>query len=200
MKNREHKYPPNRLGQVRIKRGYTQEAFAEKVGMARNTIIGIEKRKQAFTDENKVIFAKVLNVEPVDLMEPGKIQILGYVGAGQKVYPIDDYAMGDGMDTIDRPYVLEGEAIGLIVKGDSMEPAYEEGDVIFYSRDQRGVPETCHYKQCVVQVRDGPIYIKKLTPSKGGQYYHLISLNPKHEDLIDQEIEWAAKILFVHKP
>lgn len=128
-----------------------------------------------------------------------KIKVVGKAGAGVVHYGIDDYAMGDGMFQVDRPFGLTGKAVALIVKGDSMEPALEDGDIIYYQRDGAGVPEECLNKVCVVQVLDGPVYLKKLKKSLVENYFHLVSVNSSTQVLTDQPVEWAAKVLFIKK-
>lgn len=124
--------------------------------------------------------------------------VVGYVGAGGVNIPFDDYAHGDGMDEVETPPGLNDKAVAVKVSGDSMYPAYEDGDIIFYVRNGVDIDENqCIGKQCIIKVTDGPIYIKRLSRGSAPGLYHLESHNapPMH----DITIEWAARVLYVKK-
>lgn len=146
-----------------------------------------DKLTQSSNTENKPDYNKPI------------IPVVGKAGAGEVNFPIDDYAMGDGMYHTERPPGLTGDAVALEVLGDSMEPAFYDGDLVFYQRDYEGVPDRCHNKPCVVQVKDGPVYLKILKPAVAPGHYHLQSLNTKTEIIPDQQIQWAARVLFVKR-
>jgi phage repressor protein C with HTH and peptisase S24 domain len=62
-----------------------------------------------------------------------KIPVIGYVSAGETDVHYDDqgYATGGGFDEVERPSkVKDPHAYALRVKGDSMFPAYREGDTL----------------------------------------------------------------------
>ncbi len=129
---------------------------------------------------------------------PKVTNVVGYVGAGEVNIPYDDYAHGDGMEEVETPPGLRETAVAVRVKGDSMYPAYEDGDIIFYIRNGVDIDEgACIGKQCIIKVTDGPIYIKRLSRGSSPGLYHLESHNapPMH----DKSIEWAARVLYVKK-
>ena len=124
--------------------------------------------------------------------------VVGYVGAGGINTPFDDYAHGDGMEEVETPPGLNESTVAVKVSGDSMYPAYEDGDIIFYIRDGTDINEDeCIGKQCIIKVSDGAIYIKRLSRGSAPGLYHLESHNapPMH----DKTIEWATKVLYVKK-
>tara|TARA_R110002096_G_scaffold416576_2_gene619307 strand:- start:133867 stop:134490 length:624 start_codon:yes stop_codon:yes gene_type:complete len=124
--------------------------------------------------------------------------VVGYVGAGGINIPFDDYAHGDGMEEVETPPGLKETAVAVKVSGDSMYPAYEDGDIIFYIRDGADIDENeCLGKQCIIKVTEGPIYIKRLSRGSSHGLYHLESHNapPMH----DKSIDWAARVLYVKK-
>ncbi|MCP5381758.1 MAG: helix-turn-helix transcriptional regulator [Kordiimonadaceae bacterium] len=129
---------------------------------------------------------------------PRLTPVVGYVGAGEVNIPFDDYAHGDGMDEVETPPGLRDTAVAVKVSGDSMYPAYEDGDIIFYIRNGIDIDESeCIGRQCIIKVLDGPIYIKRLSRGSAPGLYHLESHNapPMH----DKTIEWAARVLYVKK-
>lgn len=124
--------------------------------------------------------------------------VVGYVGAGEINMQYDDYAKGDGMEEVETPPGLNDGTVAVKVSGDSMYPAYEDGDIIFYIRDGIDIiEEECIGKQCIIKTADGHIYIKRLSRGSAHGLYHLESHNapPMH----DRIIEWATKVLYVKK-
>ncbi len=129
---------------------------------------------------------------------PRVTHVVGYVGAGGVNIPYDDYAHGDGMEEVETPPGLNDTAVAVKVSGDSMYPAYEDGDIIFYIRNGMDIDEDdCLGRQCIIKVSDGPIYIKRLSRGSSPGLYHLESHNapPMH----DKSIDWAARVLYVKK-
>ncbi|MAM95709.1 S24 family peptidase [uncultured Parvibaculum sp.] len=119
------------------------------------------------------------------------IPVVGYVGAGAEVHPVDAYAQGEGFDTVEAG-VLPPDAVALIIRGDSMYPL-EDGWIIVYRRDRDGVPSACLNRLCVVKVaNDGPVLIKKIRRGAEKNTYTLESWNaPPREN---QTLEWAAPV------
>ncbi len=122
--------------------------------------------------------------------------MVGYVGAGQQVFPVDDHAMGAGMDEVEAPGELAGQIVVAVrVRGDSMHPM-KDGWLLFYSRDQDGVPEDCIGRLCVVQLaRDGPLLVKELRRGYDAGRWTLLSWNAA--PIEDAEIAWAAPVLSI---
>lgn len=131
-------------------------------------------------------------------VNPRITPVVGYVGAGGVNIPFDDYAHGDGMEEVETPPGLNETTVAVKVTGDSMYPAYEDGDIIFYIRNGIDVDENeCIGRQCIIKVSEGPIYIKRLSRGSSPGLFHLESHNapPMH----DKTIEWAARVLYVKK-
>lgn len=57
----------SRLRQLRDQRGYSQEELAERAGLHRNYVGGIERGERNVALENIVKLAKALSVRPGDL-------------------------------------------------------------------------------------------------------------------------------------
>jgi phage repressor protein C with HTH and peptisase S24 domain len=122
------------------------------------------------------------------------VPLLGFAEAGSGGY-FDDggFPAGSGWDEIAFPAVSDEHAYALEVSGQSMEPAYRNGDVIIVSPAapiRRG-------DRVVVKTRDGEVMAKELKRNTA-KSIELKSLNPEHTDrtLAASEVLWIARILW----
>lgn len=131
----------------------------------------------------------------VDEISPMKnIPLYGYVGAGDKVYPVES----DGpIDHVTTPFSADIDVSALIIRGDSMFPVYWDGDMVFFSADRRMDPRELLMTECIVYLKSGEVYIKQIHPSRTEGKYMLISYNAP--PILEQEIEWASPIIFVDR-
>ena len=121
------------------------------------------------------------------------VPVVGYAGAGGQVFPYDDHVLGQGLDEVDPPVRREGPMVAVRVRGDSMRPL-RDGWLVFYSRDQDGVPPACLGELCVVRIAgDGPTLIKELRAGDGDGLFTLESWNAP--PMKDVRIEWAARVI-----
>ncbi|MCP1216779.1 LexA family transcriptional regulator [Acetobacter orientalis] len=136
---------------------------------------------------------------PSPLSENGKIAsksvpVYGYVGAGEKVVPPEDCGQ---IDVTDAPMWAEDGTSAVIVKGDSMFPAYWAGDIVFFDADRRMPPDECLFMECVVYLRTGEAYIKQIQLGRNAGEFVLSSYNAP--PIIDADIDWASPITFVDR-
>ena len=122
------------------------------------------------------------------------IPIIGCAEAGNSGY-FDDggYPTGSGWDEVAFPHVEDPYAYALEISGDSMEPAYREGDVIIVSPSasiRRG-------DRVVVKTIEGEV-MAKLLLRQTMNHIDLKSLNPDHPDrsFVRDKIEWMARIVW----
>lgn len=125
-----------------------------------------------------------------------EVRVVGYIGAGAEVHAIDDHEKGAGLDVVQVDFPVRHGTVGVIVRGDSMMPMFEDGDLVGYLRDAAG-PEQLIGKICVVKVTDGPTYIKRLKRGSEPGLYTLVSANAR--DIEDVALDWAARYRF-HLP
>lgn len=111
--------------------------------------------------------------------------LLGYVGAGAQIFPVDDL-----LDEIEMPQPSPN-TVAVIVRGDSMHPRYFDGEKIFY--DNREMPpKELIGRECVVKVKNGPTLLKILRKGGRANRFTLDSWNAK--PIEDQDVEWAAPV------
>ena len=135
----------------------------------------------------------------VSLVEAGgvaarAVPLLGFAEAGAGGY-FDDggFPAGEGWDEIAFPAVTDEHAYALEVSGQSMEPAYRDGDIIVVSPAapiRRG-------DRVVVRTRGGEVMAKELK-RKTARSIELKSLNAQHADrtLPVADVLWIARILW----
>jgi phage repressor protein C with HTH and peptisase S24 domain len=122
------------------------------------------------------------------------VPLIGFAQAGGGGY-FDDagFPVGRGWDEIAFPAVDDEHAYALEVAGESMHPAYRDGDVIVVSPSspiRRG-------DRVVVRTRGGEVMAKELK-RRTSKTVELKSLNVEHEDrqLAAADIEWMARIVW----
>ena len=123
------------------------------------------------------------------------VPLLGLAQAGAGGYFDDSgFPTGKGWDEIPLPSPNDEHAYALEISGDSMRPAYRDGDVIVVSPStpiRRG-------DRVVVRTTGGEVMVKELK-RRTARTLELQSLNPAHADrvLSADDVEWIARIVWV---
>jgi phage repressor protein C with HTH and peptisase S24 domain len=125
---------------------------------------------------------------------PQAVPLIGFAEAGAGGY-FDDggFPVGKGWEEVPFPQVNDPHAYALEISGDSMKPAYRDGDVIVVSpaaNVRRG-------DRVVVKTRDGEVMVKELR-RKTTKSIELRSLNSEHRDrtLSMSDVLWVARIMW----
>ena len=190
----------DRIKALRMKMGLNQTQFGEAVGYSQGMVTRWEQGAQPKHDALQALAAlagttvdQFLSSSQADgVAAGGDIPVVGYVGAGAAVYPIDDLAKGDAYDTVERPPFVRGSAVAVEVRGDSLVPVAEDGWRLVYSGERTILEEEVLNRLCVVELADGRMLVKRIVRGSKPQRYHLISTNaPMIEDAA---IVWAAKV------
>jgi phage repressor protein C with HTH and peptisase S24 domain len=122
-----------------------------------------------------------------------KVPLISFAEAGAGGY-FDDggFPVGNGWEEIAFPSVTDEHAYALEIFGDSMKPAYRDGDVIIVS------PTAPVRKgdRVVVKTKDGEVMVKELR-RKTAKQVEFKSLNSEHRDrsLPMSDILWIARIV-----
>jgi len=122
------------------------------------------------------------------------VPLIGFAEAGAGGF-FDDggFPVGKGWDEVAFPAVNDAHAYALEISGDSMKPAYRDGDVIVVSPAaavRRG-------DRVVVKTKAGEVMVKELK-RKTSKVIELQSLNREHPDrtIPIQEMLWIARIVW----
>lgn len=123
------------------------------------------------------------------------ISIAGKVGAGASVPVFDAYEKGDGPQVECPPQLSPRGVVAVEIVGDSMEPIYSAGDLLFYTREaSEGVPSDAIGHRCVCEDANGMGWVKQVRAGSEPGLFNLISLNPGADNQHDVELKWAARV------
>lgn len=189
----------NRLRHIRKQRKLTLQQVADAAGTSNQMLGMLERGERKLTVEWMEKLAPALGVSVAELLADNgqrKIPVVGYVGAGFQIFSIDDHMKGAGLDEVDAPPgPVAKSAVAVIVRGDSMVPVLEEGDVIYYDQQVEGDFDNLLGKLCVVQCADGATYVKQLRRTDGRYWLHSHNAEP----IFPPSITWVARVLWVKK-
>ena len=122
------------------------------------------------------------------------VPLIGFAQAGGDGF-FDDagFPVGAAWDEIPFPGLADDNAYALEISGESMVPAYRDGDTVIVSPQasvRRG-------DRVVVKTSSGEIMVKVLR-RKTTHKIDLSSINPKHPDreLSTEEVDWIARIVW----
>lgn len=150
-----------------------------------------KKEVREIKAQELVIMSQFFGSEPpvrINTNLPPMVRLRGKVGAGSLVEAID--AGSD--DWVEAPPSSNGDTVAVEIAGDSMFPAYEEGTILYYSRNLP--PEELVNRRCVVKLADERIFVKILRKGSQEGLWTLQSINPMYPDMHDVLVDWAAKI------
>jgi len=122
------------------------------------------------------------------------VPLIGFAEAGTGGY-FDDggFPVGRGWDEIAFPAVNDEHAYALEISGESMMPAYRDGDVIVVSP----AAPIRRSDRVVVKTKDGEVMVKQLK-RRTSKTIELRSLNPSHKErsLPVRDVVWIARIVW----
>ena len=191
----------DRLFYLREKSALTQQQLADLVGTSQANITRWENNVQT---PRQVMLGKLATAlgTSVDWLVNGGVMpfnqglpLVGYVGAGAALYPVNDYLDNGSGDEeyVTAPFIVPLGSVAVTVRGNSMYPEMDDGDVLIYKREAPFVPEQCVNKRCVVQLEDDQVMVKRVRLGRINGTFDLESTNaPTMENV---KILWAAPIL-----
>lgn len=186
----------DRIKAIRLSKGLNQAEFGEVVGVGQSTVTRWEKGAQPAAEYlyqiaamSKTTVDQLLGIADI-ATPPGMIPVVGFVGAGAVVLPLDGFA--NSAEYIERPAFVTGAAVAVEVQGDSLFPVAENGWKLVYTGEESLDESEVLNRLCVVQLLDGRAMVKRVLRGSERQRYHLASTNAP---LIENaEILWAAPV------
>ena len=203
----------NRVKEFRKLRGLTQEKVAESIGKTKGQISKIETGGLELTAWWLENLAKALGCRPQDIIsndEQESISMIGTVGEGGKIQPVHpipftesvrehrEAAPGNAEFVEPLPESGHRDVTALRVKGDSMLPFMPDGALVYYNGRLTAGFDKYLGSLCVVQLRDGSLFLKTLRRGYSYNRYNLVSYNG--ETMEDVDIVWCAKAGFIKLP
>ena len=180
-------------------KGNSWRSIATESDVPYHNLIDFKRgRPQMPSQENLKKLLMLMRPDLVGNGEHVQIPIKGYVGAGAAVHSVDEFAHNDGLGFVDCPPNMNPKkTVALLVKGDSMEPVFSDGWVLYYDQRAWGVPVEFISWLCVVKLEDGRTLVKKIFPGTQPGLYNLYSFKDGHDVIKDAMVEWSAKVRFM---
>lgn len=168
-----------------------RKPLAKAAGLGETAIRDIFEKGNDVRASTLVKLADYFAIPVDELAGREPVALVGQIGAGGCVI----FEETNDPETVPRPPIGTGPMIALEVRGDSMLPKWESGDIIYIRRTHEGVLPEYVGDYCAVRLADGATYLKKLMPGSQPGRFTLVSLNAA--DMADVEVEWATPVLFV---
>lgn len=118
------------------------------------------------------------------------VPLMGFIGAGAVIEPEFEQTPEDGLEQIRLRIPVPDDMIAFQVRGTSMLPRYDEGDVIIVWKEQKRGTDSFLGEEAAVRTRDGRRFLK--TIRRGQQGYTLESWND--HPIENQELSWVGEI------
>ena len=160
--------------------GISMSELARRVGTAKSAISRYFKGTREFPLNKVGEFASALHTTPDFLLgmeyEPQapqglKVPVLGTVAAGIPISAVEDIL---DYEEVPQSWENQGEFFALKIKGDSMEPRMESGDVVIVKQQ----PDANSGDTVIVLVNGDDATCKRLQKTDNG--IMLVSTNPKY--------------------
>ena len=182
--------PKNRIKELRVARGWSQEDLAQAAGTTNQQIGRLEKSARSLTVEWMERLAAPLGVQPQDLIYvPSEVPVTGFLEAGGRVRFLAN----------DEPRVFAPIAPGVSMKtiaiqilSSSLGPTFNRWYVYFDDDRHPPTPEMIG-ELCVVGLPDGSVLVRRLHNGSLPGRYHLLS---DTEGMIENvDIAWASIVV-----
>ena len=171
--------PGSRLRQARLDADFkTRAAAARAKGLHAHNLGDHEHGRRIITPAMGQRYAKAFSCSPSWILyghgsqnvSAGQIAIMGYVGAGAEVFPVDDGSVGE----IDTPPGCQEGDVAFVIRGDSQYPFRDRGVIV--ARPVSTVHEVVN-RLAVVDLEDGRRLFKQVTHGAAPATFNLLSHN-----------------------
>lgn len=183
----------------------SQQEFADLIGVSQPQVSRWEREDDTPTEPymERIALEAGMSVQEflygsVIAATTEGVPVVSYVGAGERVIPIDS----GGYETVNVPagVTASAELRAMKVRGDSMRPL-RDGWLVYYRQQPfPGVDETCFAGPCVLETADGELYIKELIRGSKPGHFHLVSWNQTTAIMQDVAVIWATPVVAMIPP
>lgn len=167
--------------------GRNQAALGRHIGVSKDSISRLMKGERKVSAEEAIKIKAFFADDPAATPPVDMLDVYGYAQAGGE----DHIGMASDqvIDRIEVPAgLVRGQAIGIRVAGDSMEPRLYSGETVIVGLN---VPPE-RDRDCVVELKDGTGMVKQYKGRRDGQIF-LHQYNPDRELRID-----ATRVKAIH--
>lgn len=179
------------LREIMTAKGIKPTTLSLMVGRSKSLVKDLFERTNDISVSTLSKLAGALDVSVADLIAAPRVPVVGYIGAGGTVIFEDQ----GNDETVVRPPNVSTKLVALVVRGDSMLPKYQDGDIIYINRAHDGVLPEYMGRDCAVRLSTGETYIKQIIFGNEEGRFTLLSLNaPPMENV---EIVWATPVAFI---
>lgn len=172
----------NEIKKQREVRGISQTTLGRELGVRQSTVAMWESGKNSPTYETLLRIADFFGVSTDALRGEAapvtKIPVLGRVAAGPPIYAAEDII---GYVEVSDELSSSGEFFALQIKGNSMEPRFEEGDTVIVRRQ----PCVENGEIAIVLIGQEEATCKKFYRTDDG--IRLVSINPQYPPMVFPE-------------
>ena len=193
-----------KIKMLRKQKKISQEKLAILTGYSdRSSITKIEQGKVNISETKITLFANALGTTPAYLLgwedenventSALKIPVLGNVAAGIPISAVEDIL---DYEEIPSSWQSQGEFFALRIKGDSMQPRMESGDVVIVKQQS----DANSGDTVIALVNGDDATCKRLEKTDNG--IMLVSTNPKYppmffskEDIINKPVVILGKVV-----
>lgn len=123
------------------------------------------------------------------------VAVVGLVGAGNSIESESEQVYNaEPLFTVETDVPIPADAFALQVRGESMWPRYDDGDVIVCSRHSQNLAGIIGW-EAAVGTADGNRYLKRVTTGSRNGLFDLESHNAP--TMRDVQVVWASQVLTV---
>ena len=191
-KTAKHRRVKNRLREIRESKGseWTLDYVSGQIGTTAAQLSRLELGQRRLSDFWMAKLAAVYDVDVRDLLGPNAapVPVIGYVASGEVIAP---FSLSDEEDRTKEPPPGADKTECVLVRSDSLWPAYQPGDYLFFF-PAHGIGDDCLGKDCIVETRDGARYVKTVRKGSRPGLYRLTSHRGAEMD--DIELAWASRV------
>lgn len=188
------------LNEAMAASGLSLRKLADKAGVSYEQLKKINQGKTQSTNaEDAIRLASAVGV-PLERFMEGDftrtqgVSVMGKVGTASQVIQGEASSEAPSSQIECPPGISPKNLVAVIIGGDSMEPVYSDGDVLFFERIGDSVPQEAIDQKCLCEDSDGNTWVKQVRAGSEPDLYHLIAISPFSSNQLNTKVKWAARL------